>query len=259
MNPYLLAIRYRHVLWKTTFTEIKSKYAGSALGLAWAAVLPIVFLVVYAGVFIFIYNVKFQLFSTNEYVLLIFCGLIPFLGFSESINFGTASVVANSSLIKNTLFPPEVLVVKNVIASQVTQGIGFLLLFMGAALIGTLSWWALFAIPLWILQILFTLGLVWFLSSLTVFVRDTQYMVNIAILLLMMASPIAYTSDMIPPRLQPVMKINPLYFFIESYRDVIIHHRQPRFLIEICLLSFGSLHLGHWFFNKLKKVFAENV
>jgi len=135
------------------------------------------------------------------------------------------------------------------------------MLLIALVVLGKISVWALLFPVIWLTQILFTIGLVWILSSLNVFLRDLQNMITILILMLMMISPIAYTAEMVPDGLRPYLAINPLYYMIVAYQDCFMVGRFPRegifwVLIFIAGLSFWT---GHWFFSRMKSVFADNV
>jgi lipopolysaccharide transport system permease protein len=261
-RPISLLWRHRGLLWQTTRNDVRARYAGSILGLAWLIAYPLVFLGTYALVYIFIFKVRFPgLFDSNEYVVLIFCGLIPFIGFAEALSLGVVAVTSNSNLIKNTLFPIELIPVKAVLTSQCTQiaGIGLLLIAVGA--MGRLTWWALMLPAVWLLQLMFTMGVIWILSSLNVIMRDLQAIIGVVILILMMGSPIAYTVEMIPANLRPLLGVNPLYYMIISYQDVLMMGRWPSnevlwVLLGISVLSFWG---GYWFFGRMKKVFVDSV
>ncbi|MFX4262070.1 ABC transporter permease [Pelotomaculum propionicicum] len=261
LAPFVLLYKYRSMLWQTTKNDIRSRFAGSVLGMLWLFFYPLLLLGAYAAVYLFVFKVKFQLFDSNEYVVLIFCGLIPFLGFSEALSLGVGSVVSSANLMKNTLFPIELVPVKAVLAAQCTQVTG---LFMLLIVLGILSKWTLwmpFFIVIWILQILFSSGLIWILSSINVYARDLQNIVSVLILFLMLVSPIAYTEDMIPPEMRPFLAANPVYYLIVSYQDVLMLGHFPRGSIFwiLLLISFFTFIFGYWFFMKMKRVFADNV
>ena len=138
-DPLLLLWKHRQLLRQTTFTDVRAKYAGSVLGLIWLFFYPLCFLAIYAVVYVFIFKVRFQLFGSNEYVALIFCGLIPFLGFCEALGTGVSSVTNNANLIKNTLFPIDLIPVKAVLTSLCTQTVGLCLLLTTLALLNRIT------------------------------------------------------------------------------------------------------------------------
>lgn len=260
-SPFSLFWKHKHILWQTTKSDIRSRFAGSILGLGWLVLFPILLLGAYAFVYIYVFKVKFGLFNSNEYVALIFCGLVPFIGFSEALGTGVPSVNANASLIKNTLFPIEFIPVKAVLTSQCTQVAGMIMLIGVLAIMHKLTFWAFMVIPIWVLQIMFTVGLMWVLSSLNVYFRDLQNVTAVLVLILMMVSPIAYTADMVPAELRPFLSINPLYYLITCYQDALMVGQFPRSnsLHVLAVLGFGFFIFGFWFFTKLKQVFADNV
>jgi len=242
-------------------SDIKGKFAGSVLGLLWLLFYPLLLLATYSFVYIYVFKVRFGLFESNEYVLLIFSGLLPFLGFTEGIASGIPSISANAGLVKNTLFPIDIIPVKSVLYSQCTQVAGLMLLLCALLVMNKLTIYAIWILPIWILQMMFTIGIIWILSSLNVYFRDMQNIVTIITIFLMMVSPIAYTIDMIPENLQHYIKWNPLYYMIMSYQDCLIIGRNPRadIILTFTIISVISFVIGYWFFCKLKSLFADNI
>lgn len=261
LGPFGFLWRRRAMLANVTLTELRGKYAGSALGLVWAALYPVLFLGVYAAVFILIFQIKYERLDAPEAVLLIFCGLIPFLAFAEALGAGTPSVAANASLVKNTLFPIELVPVRTVLATQASQVAGMTMLLIGIAIVGRLGWTALFVPVVWACQVMFTIGIVWMFSAANVFAKDLQYTVAVLNLLLMLVSPIAWTEDMLPESLQPIAGLNPLYYVIVGYQDALIRQQVPgpHILIGLAVIGPGAMLLGWFVFRRLKRVFADHV
>jgi lipopolysaccharide transport system permease protein len=111
-----------------------------------------------------------------------------------------------------------------------------------------------------VLQLLFTIGLIWLFSAVNVFIQDLGQMVAILILFLMLVSPIAYTHDMIPPELLPFMYPNPLYYLIMLYRDALfLGVVNLELLVDFTLISVGMLLAGGFVFTRLKPLFADYV
>lgn len=259
-EPFQLFWKHRVLLLQTTRNDILIRHAGSVLGMFWLLLYPLMFLGVYAMMYIFIFKVRFHLLETNEYVALIFCGLIPFFGFSEALGTGVSSVVANSNLLKNTLFPIELIPVKAALASQATQIVGTMMLLVVLGSFGKLTPWAVLLPVIWVSQLMFTIGLLWILSSINVLLRDIQNVVPVFILILMMVSPIAYTEDMVPTNLHPFLIINPLYYIITANQDILMLGHNPRGTLWIVIaMGLFFFILGYSFFYRMKKVFTDNV
>ena len=87
---------HRKMLWATTLADIQSRYAGSVLGMFWLVIYPILMLTAYSVVYVFIFQVRLEQITTPQYVMLIFSGLIPFLGFSEGLGNSVISVTSNA-------------------------------------------------------------------------------------------------------------------------------------------------------------------
>jgi lipopolysaccharide transport system permease protein len=261
VDPFSLLWRHRHLLIQTTRNDIRARYAGSVFGMAWLVLLPILFLTCYAGVQLYIYQIRTPNMPPFEWVVLVFCGLIPFIGFSEALALGTGSVTSNANLIKNTLFPIELIPVKAVLTSQCSQTVSTVILLIALAWLGCLGIWALLLPVIWVAQVLFTIGVIWFLASLNVYFRDLQNVVGIINLMLMMMTPFGLTPEMIPAGIRPYLGANPLYYLITCYQDCLKLGRFPHgnALWITLILACVFFLCGHWFFSKMKLVFADNV
>ena len=262
IEPFRLIWRHRWILKQTVATDLRIRYAGLALGLSWMFFYPLLFLGVYALVYNYIFRVGSESIGTGmAYVLFIFCGLVPFLGFAESVTGGTSSIITNSKLIRNTLFPVELLPVKAVLVAQGTQVVGTVLLLVALGIAGRLTPWALLLPVLWLLQLMLTIGIAWILSSSCVLLRDLQHAVSLMLLMLMMLSPIAYTADMVPPLLGRLLWLNPLYPIIVSYQDALFKGQCPHVGVLALLLGLACVLFcgGLAYFHRLKRVFVENV
>lgn len=261
VTPFSKIFYHRRILLNTTISEIRKKYVGSLLGMVWAFLYPLLFLAVYALIYSYVLKVQFAGLSTAEYILVIFCGLIPYLGFNEAVTTGNLSVVGNAGLIKNTMFPIELVPVRTVLCAQTTQGAGFLILLFALLIKGKWSWTTPFIFIIWFMQILMEIGLAWILSSITVIVKDVQNIIAVVMLMLMMLSPIAYPVSMVPASLRAFMPINPIYSFIIAAQEVLINNQMPEMSLVIGMLVWGPLVfcLGFRFFIKMKGVFVDNV
>lgn len=257
-EPFRQMWQYRNLLRYTTASDIKSRYAGTMMGVAWAIIYPLLFLALYAVVYVAIFNVRFGEMKSFDYVMLIFAGLIPFLNFTEMLAAGVVSITSNSALIKNTLFPIELIPVKTVLASSLTMLISLGIL--EGALICTLkcSFFNLLVIPVILLQLLFSFGLCWLLSALNVFLRDIGQIIPILSLFLMLVSPIAYTMDMVPASIMPFMYFNPLFYMIGLYRGVLLEGFLPwKEFLSFFVITMVMFYFGYFVFRRLKGLFAD--
>lgn len=260
IEPLRIIYRHRHTLYATTRNEIRARYVGSVLGAAWAVIYPFLFLGLYAAIYTLVFRVRLAGHTSFDYVLMIFAGLIPFIGFSEALASSTMAVIGNKGLIKNTMFPIDLLPVKSVLSSSVSMTIGLIGLVIAYAVDGQGTFLDVLIVPIFVLQLLFSIGLAWLVSSLTVFFRDLSTMMGVVIQFLMLVSPIGYTRDMIPRALLPILYPNPLFYIIEIYRQILFFHAVPwKFIGAFFVISSATFSVGFFIFSRLKPVFGEYV
>ncbi len=256
---YLLT--HWRLLFRVTRTELAERYAGSLLGLGWLIATPALFLGVYAAVYLVIYDLRVPGLSTSQYVLYIVAGLVPYLSTAEALSLGVTSVVANRAILSNVVFPIDLVPPKAVISAQPTMIVGSAILVAGAVIKGYLSWIALLAPIVWILQMLALIGLAWILSLLNVVLRDLTHAVAVFLLLVLVASPIAYTPDMVPSRLKFLVALNPLAYFVVAYQQIVVLGQlpTPTQTIGLFVVAFGLFGLGGWFFARAKTALIDYV
>jgi lipopolysaccharide transport system permease protein len=256
-----LLFSHRKLLLRVTRNELAARYAGSVLGLGWALLSPALFLGIYAVVYLFVFRASPTGLTTSQYALYIITGLVPYIVTAEALSFGVTSVVANKSVLSNVVFPIDLVPPKAVMLAQQTMVVGTFAVLVGSVVCGTLSWYVLLAPVVWVLQTMALIGAVWFLSLLNVLVRDLTHAIAILLLIMLIASPIAYTPAMVPDRLKFILALNPFAYFVVAYQQLIVLGQLPTMyqrigLIVIPVVLFG---LGGWFFARAKRVLIDYV
>jgi lipopolysaccharide transport system permease protein len=239
--------------------ELRSLYAGSLLGLFWVVVGPIVLLSLYAVIYIFIFRIRPTTLSQGMYVLHIFSGLVPFMAFSASLFAGSTSLSLNKQVLLNTVFPAELVPLRAVLVNSVTIVSGLAVVCLLGAFLGQLSAWVLLLPLIIVLQVMFVAGLVWILSLANLVLRDIQPILTFVLLALLIATPIAYTPDMIPGGLAPIIWCNPLAYFVMSYQYALVLQTMPPIHIAAAALIAGvtSFGFGYWVFQRAKLVMFD--
>ena len=254
---------YSHagLLLRVTWNDLGRRYAGSALGVGWVIIAPAALFALYAAVYLFIFRAKPAGLSGPSYVLYIFAGLVPYLMTAEALSGGVASVVVNRSILNSTVFPIDLAPVKAVLAAQGSMVVGLAVTIGGVIAVGRSHWTILFVPVIWALQITALIGVTWVLSLINVVIRDLQNLIALLLVILMVASPIAYTPSMVPASLRAVIYLNPLAYFVITYQRVLVLG-QPPDLTTGALLVGSSLVLfvfGGWFFSRVKSVMIDYV
>ena len=257
MNFFKELYHYRELLKTNVKKDIRGKYKGSFLGILWSFINPLLQVLVYALVFPYIMKVE-----TENYLIFLICGVIPWTWFITSISQGTTSITNNANLIKKVYFPREILPISVVTSGLVNFLISCIIILIFVLLGGlTISWHLVFLPFIIIVQYLFTLALIFVLSAVNVYVKDVEYIVAFIINMLFYATPILYTTEMFSGPILWLFRLNPLAHLINAYRDVFYVHHIPN-LINLSILLGVSILLVvicYIIFKKLEKGFAEEV
>lgn len=258
----VLAIRHGPLLLRVVGNDLRARYAGSILGIAWSAITPLLILAIYAAVYLFVFKIqRVAGLSGFQYVLFIFSGLVPFLATGEALSLGVTSVLADKALLTNTVFPIDLVPLKPVITSQVVMGVGMTVLIASLALSGNLHWTVAFLPFLWFGHVLALAGINWVLSLLNVVFRDLQNLISALLMILFVASPIGYTPAMVPPQLQALVVLNPFAYYVIGYQKLLVLGQLPTPFetAVLVVLSVGTFALGSWFFPRAKRVLIDYV
>jgi len=242
--------------------DIGDRYSGQALGVLWAVGHPLFLLCVYALVFGFVFRVKLG--GTHEmpldYTTYLMSGLIPWMGFQESMTRSCTAVTGSAPLVKQLVFPVEVLPVKGVLVALFTQAI--LIVLLAAYVLGTtrgLHLTYLLVPPLLALQVIAMIGVAFLLAAVSVFVRDLKDVVQLFCLAGMYLIPAFYLPAWVPDLFKPLLYLNPFSYLVWCYQDALYFGR-----IEHpwawAVTFFGSLLvfvLGYRVFRRLKPSFGN--
>src|SRR5712692_8553357 len=189
--------------------DIRARYAGSGLGVAWAFAQPVLWLLLYTGVFAVVLKVPVEA-GFSGFPEFLLAGLLPWMAIQEGISRSSSALTDNAAMVKKTVFPVETLVLSVVLAAVVNQIIAFAVFAAYLAWLGHLSLpWALLALPALLLQTSLTFGVACFAATVTTFLRDLSHGIGIALTVLFYATPIVYPAALMPPRFRWILAINP--------------------------------------------------
>jgi homopolymeric O-antigen transport system permease protein len=246
-----------------TRRELAARYRGSFLGFLWTLVTPMVMIAIFTIIFAGIFKAKFGASSSQwDYALYLFCGLLPWTAFQESVQLSTTTIVGHANLVKRVVFPLEALPVSLALAAAVNQLFGTLVLVAAAGLLRhdfhlTVIYLPLILIP----QLLATFGAAWLVASLGVFVRDLVQAIGLILMAWMYLTPIIYPESIVPENYRRLINLNPFTPLVRSYRRIILEGQPPDWhglglFLVFALLSFL---LGYWWFARTRKNFADVI
>ena len=249
--------RYREFLKTNVKKDIRGKYKGSFLGVLWSFINPLLSVLVYAIVFS-----QIMRFDIDNYVIYLITGVLPWTFFTSSINMGMTSILYNASIIKKVYFPRSILPISSVSSCLVNFLISCLVilvfvLFSGIGITIHLLWLPLIAL----VQYFLCLGIVFFLSAVEIFVRDLEHIINFVLSMAFYVTPILYKAEQVPKNLRFILKLNPMAYIIDAYRDIFYYGVMPDIssLLLVFLVSIIVMMLGYKVFERLQRGFAEEV
>lgn len=254
--------RYRGLISDLAKRDALGRYKGSALGVAWSLLTPLLMLGIYTFVFSEVFKARWGGGGNSkaEFAIVLFAGLIVFNIFAECIGRAPGLVIANTNFVKKLVFPLEILSCVSLASALYHAAISIAVLLCFQLFVTHTLPFTLFLLPLVLLPlILFTLGLSWFLSATGVYLRDIGQTIGIFITGLMFLSPVFFPISAIPEKWRFIVQLNPLGFPIEQARNVMIWGRQPDW-IAWCVYTFASVLTacaGFAWFQKTRKGFAD--
>lgn len=261
--PFALLWRHRGLIRSMVRRDILGRYRGSFGGVFWTVLNPLLLMATYFFVFGIVLGAKFEGDPSRAgFVLYFLCGMLPWLAFSEAAGRAPFVVLEYRNFVKKLVFPLETLPVNLVAAGLVTQLFAsavFLagLLIARGSVPATVLWLPALLVP----QLLFTLGVCWFLAALGVYVRDLGQINGFLLTLWFFLTPICYPVKSLPPQALGILSQNPMFVLVRGYREIFLESRAPSFgpLWKFWLLSAALFLLGHAWFYKLKRNFADVI
>lgn len=262
MKIFRTILQHYHLLLNMIRRDIKTRYSGSALGIFWSIINPVIMLLVFTFVFSIVFNIKIGGYGEGRGFLEFFlCGFLPWLAFQEGAIRSTSIIVENANLVKRVRFPSELLILSTVISIFLLQLVG-LSIFIGILVIfGKIGEGSTFLfLPLvFFLQIIFTLGLGYILSSIQVFFRDMAQITQSLFWVWFYSTPVFYSISMVPEQFKKILTINPMTHLLEIYRALILQGRFPEWggVLYFCFFSLILFVIGEKIFYRLKPVFDD--
>ncbi len=246
-----------------TRRELAARYKGSVLGIVWAVLTPVVMIAIFTFIFAGIFGARFGASgSAWDYALYLFCGLLPWTAFQESLQLSSGTIVSHANLVKRVLFPLETLPVAQTLTALANQMFGTSALLIASLLIrhelhATALWLPVLVVP----QLAATLGASWLLASLGVFLRDIVQGITLILMAWMYLTPIIYPESIVPERYRPFINANPFTPLVRSYRRIMLEGAAPdwRGLAYFTAFAFVCFIFGYWWFAKTRKNFADVI
>jgi len=248
--------RYRGFLWSLVLRNLKVKYQRSALGFFWTLLNPIVTASVLIAVFTHVVRIPIP-----DYWAFLISGYFAWNFAQQTLNAGTYTLAEHAPMARSIAFPMEVLVVSTTVSRLIEFVIELLLVMLVLAIVlhkGVPLGFAFVPLIL-LLQVLLCLGLQLPVAALSVFFRDVQHALPIALATLFYVSPIFYPAALVPEAVRDIYFLNPLAHILTLYHTVLYEGVPPSAgsLGSAALVSLLTMLVGYAVFNRYKRLFAE--
>ena len=243
--------------------DLLTRYKGSVLGIVWAIVTPVVTIAIFTFIFAGIFGARFGGSNSHwDYALYLFCGLVPWNMFQETLQQSATTITGHANLVKRVVFPLETLPVAQALSALGNQLFATVALLFAIVLIQhqlplTVLWLPVVLIP----QLLLTVGAAWLLASLGVFLRDIVPGVSLVLMAWMYLTPIIYPESVVPEKFRWLISINPFTALIRTYRRIFLEGQSPDWagLGFFAIIGFVMFVFGYWWFARTRKNFADVI
>lgn len=267
MNIFVELLNYikdlfsnRKLIQKLAINDFKARYAGSFLGVIWAFIQPTVTILVYW--FVFEVGLKSSPTGNIPFILFLLTGIIVWFVFSEGLVNGTNCFREYAYLVKKMTFNIKILPTVKILSALFTH-----VFFIAFAVVMVL----IYGIPItpYFIQIIYYLfclivfltGLTWITASLQPFFTDILQFINVGMQVLFWGTPILWDVNIFPPSLLWILKLNPLYYIVQGYRESFFgagwFWEHPVMTAYFWVFSFVFLLLGIGVYRKLRPHFSD--
>ncbi|MGH9384229.1 MAG: ABC transporter permease [Vicinamibacterales bacterium] len=250
---------FRELLYFLVWRDIKVRYKQTALGVTWAIVQPLFTMLVFS---VFFGRLGRLPSDGLPYPVFAFCALIPWQLFAFSLVESSNSVVTNQRLFTKVYFPRLVMPIAALGVGLIDFAVGFGVLAGMIAYYGVVPGWAVLTLPVWTMfAVLTALAAGLWLSALNVVFRDVRYVLPFFSQLWMFATPVAYSTAIIPDAWRPIYAINPMVSVVDGFRWALLGTPPSSALatavsaIVVAVMLAGGLY----YFRRMERTFADVV
>lgn len=251
---------HRNLIKNLVVRDLKHRYVGSMAGFLWSVIHPVVLLVSYTFVFTVIFHQDLgPEYGTTNFPIFLFCGILPWLLFQDTVIRNCSVITDNAPLITKTVIPAEILPISITISNLIHHLIGMAILIAAMIVFYNLHLsilWILLYMPM---LLMLAQGLGWMVAGLHVFLRDTIQALQILMFLWFWFTPVLYPIEGVPENLRFLFHLNPVALIVTGYRSSLLHLNQPGFnqTMAVMIVSIVVFVLGGLLFRQTKPAFPD--
>ena len=245
--------KYNSLLKNLIERDLKVKYRRSALGIMWSVLNPLLMMLVISAVFANVFK-----FDIKDFPIYYITGAWIFNFVSEATSSSLSSVIGAAPLIKKVYIPKYIFPLEKCLFSFVNMVFSLIAVAIVYAIFGVQLHWTILLFPvIMIYALIFSIGLSLVLSTYNVFFRDIGHLYSVWITAWMYFTPIIYPINALPEAMIKIIKLNPLYYYVEYAREIMIYGNIPSLTQNIICIGFSLIILviGLFVFNKKQDKF----
>lgn len=257
----LSLIKNRSLIVRLAYKDLTDRYAGSALGIFWTILQPLLLISLYTLVFTFIFKVRIGSDAPTGYAFYAVAGLLPWLAIADGLSKSVGAVTNKAALVKQTIFPTDILPASTALTSFLPLIFGFFIYLIAGLLIGHihLTWLILLLPAVMLIHFMLITGIGYFLAIGGVYFRDLIELISFLLTIGLFVTPILYLETSIPQVFIWPMRLNIFAHLIYMYRDVVYYGKilHPWSFVACFALGLILFVLGLRAYQKVKIYFAN--
>lgn len=261
-DNYLLLRNRKDLLTELVSRDITQRFSGQAIGAAWAILHPLIIMLVYIIVFGWIFKARMPGNGNTQvdYIAYLLSGLIPWLYIQEAAVKSTTTILSNQALVKQIVFPVELLPLTTTISAFLNAFVAFAVLagyrmYYGLGIPPTFALLPALVLMLFLLAV----GLSYLFSAATVYFRDLKDIIPVFFSIGVYLVPVLYLPEWVPGVLKPVVMYNPFTHVVVVFQDALAYGKilHPASWLWFAGLSITSFMIGYHCFKNSKSMFGS--
>lgn len=252
-------LEFKSLLYYLVLKDIKTRYSQSIIGIGWAIIQPIFFMIVFTIIFGKLAKIESE---GAPYALFSYCALVPWTFFANGLADSSNSLITNISLVTHTYIPRILIPFSSIIGKFIDFIITFLILILMMFWFGYgLNFKIFLSIFYILLMMISSLGFGLILGTMATQYRDVKHALSFGVQLFMYATPVAYSTNIIPEQYRVFYALNPMVTVVEGFREIFINAGviDLNMILVSVITSLVILVIGVMYFSKIERIFADVI
>jgi homopolymeric O-antigen transport system permease protein len=248
------AWRYRDLIFFLVRRDLTARYKRSVFGVTWTMLNPLGMMIVLSIVFSRVFRI-----SIPDYPAYVLSGLIAWNFFAQASSAAINALVWGGDLLQRIYIPRSTFAISSIGTGLVNLLLSLVPLLLVMVVIGTSLHWTILLVPIpMVLLGFFSLGVGLLISKIGIYFYDVVEMYVILLMAWMYLTPIIYTMDLLPVKIQYLLRLNPMVHLVTVFRDLVLYGVMPtpKEWIASIVFALGTFIIGWLIFTSKADEFA---